>query len=201
MHSEIKELEVLFSSLKSKGVAGFSDHLSAIFRECKKIFISKGAFVNVRPFEIERAGIKLGRVLKKEPAKFKNIYKYYYDDCGKVRLIEIYDGDLVDREFYFYHSDCIFIYFFDAAGDIRNIRKCILQGVFFISEFNYGKYGFSISDYIYSENKLIDCIKVFEKEHNEEKGSTFNVKFKYNNQELESIINVFPNGYEEQRYP
>ncbi|XCW67549.1 hypothetical protein ABZS17H1_00223 [Kosakonia cowanii] len=40
-----------------------------------------------------------------------------------------------------------------------------------------------------------------QKEHDDPSFSEFDVIFKYKNNELETITNVFPNGYQEQRFP
>lgn len=200
MNNEVENIKDLFLSLKMKGVGYFSKDLITILSECDNPIITKGPYINIRPFEIERSGFKIGKLLKKEPAKIKNIYKYYIDKFDRVRLIEILDGKLGDKEIYIYNPNEIVSFFFDAAGDIRNIRKSFVDGCVFIKEINYGKFGFSISDYEY-ENDLVVSINVFEKEHQDVKGATYNVEFKYNNGELTSIVNVFPNGYEEQRYP
>lgn len=44
-------------------------------------------------------------------------------------------------------------------------------------------------------------ITVQQKEHDDPSFSEFDVIFKYKNNELETITNIFPNGYQEQRFP
>ncbi|MNH35661.1 hypothetical protein D3C79_963670 [compost metagenome] len=61
-------------------------------------------------------------------------------------------------------------------------------------------FGCSISDYVYSGSRL-SRIRVQQKEHAESSFSEFDVVFEYCGEELESIINIFPNGYQEQRFP
>lgn len=50
-------------------------------------------------------------------------------------------------------------------------------------------------------DSILDKITVHQKEHDDTSFSEFDVILKYQNEELESITNVFPNGYQEQRYP
>lgn len=200
MNSDINDLEIKFINLKKNGISVLDEDLNIILSNEVKCVISKGAYINIRPFEIERSGCKLGKLLKKEPSKLKNTYKYHIDNMGKIRLIEIFDDNLVDKEFYFHQEDEIISYFFNSSGDIRNIKKSIINNGRFIKDFNYGKYGFSISEYIY-DGDLLKFVKVFQKEHSDENVSSFNSELKYENGELKKITNVFPNGYEEQRYP
>lgn len=197
MNDYIKYLEKEFLKLRRDGVESVAS--SGLYDDMKCV-ISKGASINIRPYEIERSGFKLGKVIKKEPASLKNIYKYHFNNLNKVSLIEILDGDLVDKEFYLYKRGEVVSYFFDSAGDIRNINLSLVENDIFIMDFNYGKFGYSISEYIYNDG-ILKAVNVFQKEHDTDDGSTYVSKLEYSNGGLESVTNIFPNNYREVIYP
>lgn len=184
-----------------KGVAYFYEDIESIKRECLNYMVSKTYCINIRPFEAERFGFKLGRALKKKPAKYKTLYEYFMDEYDRVRLIEIYDDELMDSDIYFYDSEGVTNFFFDAGGDIRNIKKTIIKDGLFVRDVNYGKRGCSISEYVYNGDSLVR-IRVNQKEHRNNDFSFYDVMLSYDDSGmLDKIINVFPNGYQVQRFP
>lgn len=52
--------------------------------------ISKGPLLNIRIFEEQLAGSKLGKELKKSPKAIKNTHVYYCDQADNVLMVEIY---------------------------------------------------------------------------------------------------------------
>lgn len=63
-----------------------------------------------------------------------------------------------------------------------------------------GGYGCSESDYVYDGSCLVKIL-VRQKEHIDHEFSNFEVRFEYDAGSVVKIMNVFPNGYEEQRFP
>ena len=89
---------------------------------------------------------------------------------------------------------------FTSAGTLRNISISFFEGSVVKKDVNWGMYGCSISNYIYN-GSVLEKITVQQKEHDDPSFSEFDVIFKYKNNELETITNGVPNGYQEQRFP
>ncbi len=123
------------------------------------------------------------------------------DESDRVRFIEIYNDELISCEIFSYDSEGFVSCFFDAGGDIRNIKKTIINDGLFVRDVNYGIYGCSISEYIYNGDSLVR-IRVNQKEHSNSDFSFYDVMLSYDDSGmLDKIINVFPNGYQVQRFP
>ncbi|QHM77345.1 hypothetical protein C7M52_03341 [Mixta theicola] len=199
---ELTELEKKYIEVSSNCEKYLSKYTSCILSESSSTVISKGALYNLRPYEIERAGFKKGKKLKKLPSKIKNTYVYYFDKSERIILIEIYGQteDIIDREFCIYRDNCVERLYFTSAGTLRNISISFFDDSIVKKDINWGKYGCSVSDYEYNDS-MLEKITVHQKEHKENSFSEFDVIFKYKGDELESITNVFPNGYQEQRFP
>ena len=117
-------------------------------------------------------------------------------------LVEIYgqSENIINKECCIYGDDCLECLYFTSAGILRNISVSFFEDSVVKKDINWGAYGCSISDYIYKD-AILEKITVRQKEHKDPSFSEFDVIFKYKNDELESITNVFPNGYQEQRFP
>lgn len=63
--NNLKDLEGKYLEIESRAAEVLSSCLSEALSRARKIVISKGALYNVSPYEIERAGFKKGKVLKK----------------------------------------------------------------------------------------------------------------------------------------
>lgn len=198
----LEELGLKFSKISSECEQYLSEKTPEVLSLTKSTVITKGAFYNLRPFEIERAGFKKGRKLNKLPASIKNTHVYYLDDAGRILLIDIYgqSENIINKEFCLYGKDFLERSHFTSAGDLRNISVSFFKDELLVKDLNWGMYGCSESDYIYS-GTILEKITVHQKEHVDSAFSTFDVIFKYKNGELESITNLFPNGYHEQRFP
>jgi len=198
----LEELGLKFSKVSSECEQYLSEKTPEVLSLTKSTVITKGAFYNLRPFEIERAGFKKGRKLNKLPASIKNTHVYYLDDAGRILLIDIYgqSENIINKEFCLYGKDFLERSHFTSAGDLRNISVSFFKDELLVKDLNWGMYGCSESDYIYS-GTILEKITVHQKEHVDSAFSIFDVIFKYKNGELESITNLFPNGYHEQRFP
>lgn len=198
----LDELALKFSKINSECKQYLSKKIPEVLSLTKSTIITKGAFYNLRPFEIERAGLKKGRKLKKLPASIKNTHVYYLDDAGRILLIDIYGqaNNIINKEFFLYGKGFLERLHFTSAGGLRNILVSFFDDEILMKDINWGMYGCSESDYIYS-GSILEKITVNQKEHVDSAFSTFDVIFKYKNGELEFITNVFPNGYQEQRFP
>ncbi|EAA8878206.1 hypothetical protein CIU44_018185 [Salmonella enterica] len=199
---ELKELEKRYIEVSSDCERFLSDYISCILPDSINTVISKGALYNLRPYEIERAGFKKGRKLNKLPSSIKNTHVYYFDKSGRIVLVEIYgqDKNIVNRECCIYGDNCLERLHFTSAGILRNISVSFFENSMVKKDINWGVYGCSTSNYIYNDTAL-EKITVHQKEHKDFSFSEFDVIFKYKDDELESITNVFPNGYQEQRFP
>lgn len=200
--NNLKDLEGKYLEIESRAEQVLSSCLSEALSRARKIVISKGALYNVIPYEIERAGFKKGKVLKKIPVHIKNTHLYHLDEYDKVIFVEIYgqSENIINKEFYRYSGGCIERICFASSGKLRNVSTSLLEEGAVVKSMNWGQYGCSESNYVYVDSRL-EKIHVRQKEHVESVFSDFDVNFKYESGELVSIINVFPNGYEEQRFP
>ncbi|WP_409314393.1 hypothetical protein [Pseudomonas putida] len=200
--NNLKDLERKYLEIESRAEEVLSSCLSEALYRSRRIVISKGPLYNVSPYEIERAGFKKGKALKKIPAHIKNTHLYHLDEYDKVVFVEIYGQSekIINKEFYRYSGGGIERVHFTSTGKLRNISISLLEEGTVVKDMNWGQYGCSESNYVYADNRL-EKIHVRQKEHIESAFSDFEVSFKYESGELVSIINVFPNGYEEQRFP
>lgn len=198
----LKDLEGKFSDIELRGQDALSSHLSeAECKVCDKV-ISKGPLYNVRPYEIERAGFKKGKSLKKIPANINNVHVYHFDADARIVFVEIYGQaeNIINREFYNYSAGCVERVHFTSAGKIRNISVSLFDGEVVVKDLNWGGFGCSESSYVYADSRL-NKILVQQKEHVDPSFTSFEVCLEYSANELVRILNVFPNGYEEQVYP
>ncbi|WP_218966626.1 hypothetical protein, partial [Snodgrassella alvi] len=71
--------------------------------------ISKGPSINIRPYEFQQLGCKKGRELKVLPKAIGDTHVYYFNDEGKILLIETYGEteNIIYREYYFYFDNLI----------------------------------------------------------------------------------------------
>lgn len=199
---ELSELEKRYVEVSSDCEKYLSEYTSFISSNLNSTIISKGPLYNLRPYEIERVGFKKGRQLNKLPSAIKNTHVYYFDKLDRIILVKIYgqSENIVNREFCVYGDNCLERVCFTSAGTLRNISVSFFEGSVVKKDVNWGMYGCSISNYIYNEY-VLEKITVQQKEHDDPSFSEFDVIFKYKNNELETITNVFPNGYQEQRFP
>lgn len=199
---ELDELERRYFEVNSNCDKYLSKYTSCISPDLNRTVISKGALYNLRPYEIERNGFKKGRKRNKLPSSIKNTHVYYFDNLDRIVLVEIYgqSENIINRECCVYGDNCVERLYFTSAGTLRNISVSFFDGSIVKRDINWGRYGCSISDYVYNDS-ILEKITVRQKEHADPSFSEFDVVFKYKSNELESITNVFPNGYQEQRFP
>lgn len=164
--------------------------------------VSKGALLNIRPYETQLTGFKLGKELKKLPKAIKNTRIYYFDQADNVLMIEIYGPTetIIHRQYYFYTDDHIESIYFTHGGSVRNITLSIHKDQHMHQLINYATFGYSISQYIYDHETLV-AINVQQKEHNQTEYTNFKVTFEYEGGCLSKIMRQYPNSYEEIRYP
>lgn len=198
----LEELEKKFNTISQQSEKYLSDFLNEALPLALDRVISKGALYNIRPYEIERAGFKKGKKLNKLPANINNTHVYHLNGNGVLVFFEIYgqSANIVSKEFCFYGDDRLERLHFTSIGDLRNISVSLFEGEMMVKDYNWGEYGCSISDYIYSDARL-EKIMVQQREWADESFSEFEVIFTYAGEDLKRILNVFPNGYQEQRYP
>jgi len=202
MSSELQELEKEFYEIQAEPDAFLNSFLKAAKEQATRKIISKGALFNLRPLEIQRAGFKVGKKLNTLPKTIKNTHVYYFDKIDRVVMIDIYgqSESIVNRDFYFYSKDNIKNIYISSTNTIRNITISSIPNGKFLRDANFGKYGSSTSDYLYDGEKL-SSISVTQKQHDQEFYSTHQVLFDYLDGTVSRIINEFPNGYQEIRYP
>jgi len=199
---ELNYLKKKFERIESSSASFRADYLSEALSQVSRKVITKGPFYNICPYEIERAGFKKGRVLKKLPASIKNTHVYHLDEGERILFVEVYgqSENIVSKEFYKYNDGSIERIHFTSVGKLRNILLSEVEGGLISRDLNWGAFGCSESLYEYSSTQL-EKIKVRQKEHSNSEFSEFEVVFEYNGDELVRIVNVFPEGYQEQRFP
>lgn len=200
--NEFQELERQFYEIQPKSDISLREFLSNARVSVVRKIISKGALFNLRPFEIQRAGFEVGKELKALPKSIKNTHVYYFDGDDKVVMVEIYgqSESVVNKEFFFYGEGRIKSIYFDSVGALRNVTTSTVVNGEFLQDVNFGKYGCSVSGYLYEGGEL-KSISVRQKQHDQEVFSTYQVIFEYLGGNIVKVVNVFPNGYQELRYP
>lgn len=200
--SEFHRLNEQFHEIQSKADSFLGTYLDSVKTHVVRNIISKGAMYNLRPFEAQRSGFKLGKELKILPKNIKNTHVYYFDKKDRVVLVEIYgqSENVINREFYFYETNSFKSIYFNAGCSISNIMLSLIKGEKIVQDINFGKYGEGVFDYLYEGDRL-KSITVKQKEHDQRDYSSYQVLFEYLDGQMSKIFNVFPNGYQEQRYP
>jgi antitoxin component YwqK of YwqJK toxin-antitoxin module len=199
---ELEYLEDKFNKISADSENYISAYSDSVKLNETKVVVSKGALYNLRPYEIERAGFKIGRKLNKLPTNVKNTHIYHFDILNRILLIEIFgqSDNIINKEFCIYESGNLERVYFTSAGMLRNISLSVYHNELVKKDFNWGMYGCSVSDYVY-EGFILKKIDVKQKEHTESSFTEFEVLFSYKDESVDTITNVFPNGYKEQRYP
>ncbi|PIT55464.1 hypothetical protein [Snodgrassella alvi] len=203
MINELKILEKKYEEIMLSPAKIENDYFQNVMSSYAYKKISKGPSINIKPFDFQQAGFKKGRELKTLPKVIKYTHVYYFDSDNKILLTEIYGqaDNIINREYFFYHENCIeSIYFESGDKQVRNISLLINKKEHPLYWVNYAKYGYSIWEYIYNDNVLVE-IDVECKEHDDPEISYWKVDFEYESGELSKIIRRHPNGYEEQAYP
>ncbi len=202
MNIKFQELEKEFYEVQSKPDVFIDSFLKIVKEKTARKTLSKGALFNLRPFEIQRAGFQLGKELKSLPKSIKNTHVYYFDKSDRVLMIDIYgqSESIVNRDFYFYDKENIKNIYINSTKTIRNITISSIFNGKIERDSNFGKYGCSTSDYLYDGERL-SSISVMQKQHDQELCSTYQVLFDYLDGAVSKIINEFPNGHQEIRYP
>jgi len=204
MGIELNQLEEKYNIITPNYGEIENDYYEIVMSNFSYKKISKGRLFNIRPFEAQQAGFKLGRELKKLPKAIKNTYVYYFNNENKVLLIEIYGQteNIINREYYFYTDNMIeSIYFNSGTKSVRNIALSKIENGLITETINYGRVDSSVSTYIYQGDLLIE-IDVQQRTHTQPDNIIpYKVYFEYKDGSLDKIIDKHPNGYEERRYP
>ncbi|MGK5059079.1 hypothetical protein ACQ4WY_19335 [Janthinobacterium sp. LB2P49] len=200
--SEIQKLGEQFHAIASKTDSFMTTYLDAVKLRVARTLISKGLLCNVRPFEAQRAGFKPGKELKSLPAKLKDTHVYHLDGEGRVILVESYGGSaaVINRSFYFHEYGKLKSVHFNAGGSLRNVMLSFLDGGRIMQDINFGKFGEGSCDYLYEDDRLQSII-IRQREHGQENHTGYQILFGYVDGQMDNISHVFPNGYQEQRYP
>ncbi|MEQ9881790.1 hypothetical protein ABRP83_06335 [Pectobacterium brasiliense] len=164
--------------------------------------ISKGRLFNIRPFETERFGFKLGKELKNAPKNKKDIQLWNFNFTGDVLLVERFGSNerIQYSDFYFYSDSIIRVIGFYDVDSLAFVMDVVFNNGKVVKELSYGKFGSSFSDYNYNDDVLIDIV-THEREHTQEEYTNNTLFFSYENGTLSKIVKSYPNGYQEQRYP
>jgi len=200
--NEVQGVIDRFFDLQSKSKMLFADFLESAKKAAARRRIGRGVLYNMRPYQAQRSGFKLGKEIRAFPKNTRDIHVYYLGRNDKAILVEVYgqSGDVVNREFYFYNKNSMESICFDSSERVRNITLSYLDGEKFTRDVNAGKYGASIRAYKYNGG-LVSMISVCQKEYEQGEMSTFQELFYYSGEELDRIINSFPNGFQQQVFP
>ncbi|MCU1793973.1 hypothetical protein [Pectobacterium polaris] len=163
---------------------------------------SKGRLLNIRPFETERFGFKLGKELNNVPKNKKDVQFWSFNSTGDTLLVERIgsNGEVQYSDFYFYSDSIVRVIGFYDVDSLAFVMDIVFNNGRVTKELSYGKFGSSFSDYNYNVDMLIDIV-VHEREHSQEGYSNHTLLFSYDNVVLSNIMKAYPNGYQEQRYP
>ena len=127
MKNELAILTQKYTEIESNSMEIEQHYYRDVLAQSSHHKISKGALLNIRPFETQLAGFKLGKELKKLPKTIKNTHIYYFDQADNVLMIEIYGQaeTIIHRQYYFYTDDHVESIYFTHGGSIRNITLSI----------------------------------------------------------------------------
>lgn len=164
--------------------------------------ISKGRLLNIRPFEAERFGFKLGKELNNVPKNKKDVQFWSFNSTGDTLLVERLgsNGEVQYSDFYFHLDSIVRVIGFYYVDSLAFVMDIVFNNGKVMKEFSYGRFGSSFSDYHYNDDILTD-IMVNEREHSQEGYSNHTLFFGYENDVLSEIVKCYPNGYRERRYP
>jgi len=200
--NDLEQLESEFNKINSDSEKFLSLFLKNALASAAKIVTSKGAIYNFSPYETEQSGFKLGKEIKNNPKSKKNVYVYHFDSADKILFIYEYGKweNIIDKDFFFYEAGGLKRICFTSTNDLGNISISYFKKNVATKKINWGKYGWSVFDYHYNNN-ILEKISVQQKEHSKSIVGTHEVIFYYEENKLEKIVNVFPNGYEEKMFP
>lgn len=200
--NELIQLEEKFREISSNSERYLSEFILCALSVSTRSVISKGALYNLSPYEIQRAGFQKGRKLNKLPNLMTGVHAYHFDESERVTFIEVYGQtvNIVSKEFCMHKDNELERFCFTSTGSLRNILISQSECGRIEREVNWGMYGCSVSEYVY-HGSMLQKISVRQKEHVDDLFSEFDVVFDYIDEELKAITNIFPNGYQEQRYP
>ncbi|VDZ67419.1 Uncharacterised protein [Klebsiella aerogenes] len=136
----LKNLEDKFNKISSDSESYIISYSDSVRLNETKVVVSKGALYNLRPYEIERAGFKIGKKLNKLPANVKNTHIYHFDSLERISLIEIFGqtSNIINKEFCIYEGDNLERIYFTSAGMLRNISLSVYNDGLIEKDFNWG---------------------------------------------------------------
>ncbi|POG18843.1 hypothetical protein [Aeromonas veronii] len=200
--SEIDTLKSEFEKINTTPRVFLERFHSDVKRHSAVKKISKGRLLNIRPFEAERFGFKLGKELNTSPKNKKDVQLWSFNSTGDILLVERLgsNGDVQYSDFYFHSDNGVRVIGFYDVDSLAFVMDIEFNNGKVMKEFNYGRFGSSFSDYHYNDDMLTDII-VHEREHSQDGYSNHTLFFGYENGALSEIVKCYPNGYREQRYP
>jgi hypothetical protein len=198
----MKELEVLEQDFK-RAKDRYEEFSTATAPKIKKSIMSKGFLFNVRTYEKESMGFKKGKEIKALPKNVNDVFVYHFDDKDRIVLIESYGSapTIINREFCVYESASLKTYYYESGTfNLRNVTLSTEENSKTKQVFNYGMYGVTVKDYVYNKNAVLEKIQVKAKEHAKTDFEPHELVFTFDKEELVSVMQVYPNGYQKQIY-
>jgi hypothetical protein len=167
----------------------------------KNKIISKCFLYNIHNYEEETYGFKKGKEIKKMSKNTKNIFVYYFNENGKIIVIDKYgnSANILDKEFCFYDNNTIRTIYYSSPKHLRNVTLSTEIEGKTDKIYNYGKYGQTVKQYIY-KNNMVERIEVQTKEHDTKEYKTHELVFEFNDDELIKINQIHKNGYIKEVY-
>ncbi|VFB12037.1 Uncharacterised protein [Aeromonas salmonicida] len=201
----MKEMDTLkseFEKINTTSRVFLEEFYSDVKKHATVKKISKGRLFNIRPFEAERFGFKLGKELNNVPKNKKDVQFWSFNSTGDTLLVERVgaNGEVQYNDFYFYSDSIVRVIGFYDVDSLAFVMDIVFNNGKVMKEFSYGRFGTSFSDYHYNDDMLTDII-VHEREHSQEGYSNHTLLFGYENGVLSEIVKCYPNGYRERRYP
>ncbi|RPD43601.1 hypothetical protein DNI29_23455 [Hymenobacter sediminis] len=178
----------------------FDHHFTEINKLITHEEWTAGQYFNIGPYDFQRSGFKQGKKINKKPISTKNKYCYSFDIHNNIIVIKhgLSINNQYNYEFIYYDSSRITSLLYASNKTLINIKiRNIVDNKVQTLDLK-GVRGSKHEEYFYNDN-LLTRIRV-DQWNNDQQGTSFNVLFSYNGEEVNKIKNIFDNGYEEVKY-
>lgn len=196
--------EKIFGQLKKEYEImqlGYKKKIDSQRKQAVKRCINKGYLLDVTPFEHELQGYKLQKKELNEVVMRNECFTYYFDNKGRVCLVEeasTFLNRIENYTLYDYYEDYLCKYEFQESGVINVSRFCI-ENEKIKEGYIYGKFGHEHQLYVY-EKEILEKIIYTHFEHQQNICSRWENDLYYKSKKLKLIQQVYSNGYKVNNY-
>ncbi|WP_159020831.1 hypothetical protein [Algibacter sp. L3A6] len=176
-------------------------------KEIVSIKYSKCEYFEIFPCSYQRSGFKQGKLVDNinKIKSTEDLYSYGFD--SKERIIQIKEGISIENQFYYqflkYEKNFVKSHQFNNSKDLQNVSIYFYDKVSNKIEkmFSQGRRGGRDEFYIYSENGLLEEIRIKQYDRKGNEADPYKEIFDYSEiGELKQITKSFENGYSEVIY-